>query len=275
MRLSPGQDLAKALKGLQANEMVFLERGTYHGDVLLKGLRNVRIQSDGAVFAGGTVGLKLQDCQNVNLVGLTFQGAKQYGVMIQGCQHVTLTECKADRCGTTGMLTANSSHVTFDTCKSDNAATQHGYYCSQSGDDLAFINCSASSNFRSGIQINADEQPARSGDPLHDSISDGVSIQGCTLTGNQKAGAAAINIACAHNVRVVRNTIEQHRGRAFIALFADGRGPRFACKDVTIEGNTGSFAAGCGKCAVSIAEGSDVPNGSNAWPAHVLELERQ
>jgi polygalacturonase len=263
MRLSPGQDVAKALMSLKAGETVFLDRGAY-GPTVLRNLKGVRIQGDGAVFAGGQVSLKLQDCQNVDLVGLCFQGAAQYGVMVQGCQYVTLTECRADRCGTTGMLTANSSHVTFDTCRSDNAATQHGFYCSQSGDDLSFINCSATNNNRAGIQVNADERPARA-DRAHDSISERVSIQGCTLIGNQKAGGASINIACCRQVRIVRNTIEQNFGRNHIALFEDGMGARFATQDVEITGNQGEFASGKGVPVNVHPTCKNVRQSGNGW----------
>jgi parallel beta-helix repeat protein len=237
-----GTDLAEGIKQLRAGDVLELLNGrTYAGGSFFD-LKGITIRGNGATIAGG---LRLSNCGAVDVSDLFCCDAKRKdrpnGFKADLCASLRLARLTASRNVSNGILTANTSHVDIRNCVANHNLDGHGIYLSQSGDDLTLIGNTCKRNARAGIQINADEEDRKPGDPLHDSLSVGVLVQGNNLWGNQtRYGAAALTLACIRKARVLANQIDEHMGRHGIVLWDDGTG--LACEDVEIDGVRFTFA---------------------------------
>lgn len=251
MTIQPGMSIAQALRKAKG-EVVTLQPGRYEGFALYGLLSPIRLVGPGAVIEGGK-GIKLEDCANVSLEGLQLLGNSSFGVMVVNCESAVLKGLNCSKNKKNGILTANTSNVTVEGCICDENGDQHGIYLSQSGDNLKVLNCITRKNGRAGIQINAVEPNRKPKDPKKDAISKGVEIRGNVLAGNQRLGAAALNLAGCREVVILENRVEGHLGRHGFALWDDGTSnAELACHNVYIAGNRFGFAPGKGVACISV-----------------------
>jgi hypothetical protein len=244
----PGDDVAKAARGLKSGGILTLS-GAFKGPLTLDRLENETVNVAGSV-SGGPVALKFTHFRNLVLNGGQFSEAG-YGVMLQDGSGATVNGSRALNNQISGFLVANSDHVTFKGAEGSGSKTQWGFYGSQSSDHLAWLDCAANGNARGAVQVNAND-PRRASDPLHDGISEDVTISGSHFDSDQSAGGAVITLAGVHGAKITDCAITNAKGRSLFVLWDDGAGKPFACQDVRIDRITGSFAGGRGKALISV-----------------------
>jgi hypothetical protein len=254
------QNYLRAMEEVTTDRQLIFDPGDYPGDHYVTDRHGLNIQGEGrVVFRGGKTALKFERCNNLTLVSVAGCFADLYGIMVADSVGFKGTNLWAEQNGKTGLLTANVSDVEIAGGRFNRNVTEHGVYCSQSGDNIRIIGIESSKNGRCAVQINAhDERPKRS-DPRRDSKTVGFLISGLTAVGNQghaKGGAAAINLACCSQGEIRGVDIREHLGRHLIALWDDGlNNPEYACHNVHVFNGSGGFAHGRGKAMVSVGKG--------------------
>jgi hypothetical protein len=279
MKLTSGS-IKDGLRRLRDGEVLELLSGvTYQGGSFYDISRAITIRGNGATIKDG---LKFANCGALDLSDFETSDVntsdRKNGLFVVGCRSFTGRRLIASRNASNGILTANTSDTLLENCVTNHNKDGHGVYFSQSGDRLTVQHCTSKRNGRAGIQINADEENRKAGNPLHDSVSQTVRLIANTLWGNQtKYDAAALTIACCRDVQLSGNVIDEHGGRNGIAIWDDGTGiADLACRDVLVEGTRFGFAAGTKvEACISIvgrhSQGIKVAR-SNVFPAGLKDV---
>jgi hypothetical protein len=241
MNLSPGADLKK-LQQAKPGETVTLSAGLYKGGSTLSNLHGFTLDLTGAVFVGGTNGLKFVNCRDFQVIGGETQDAGAYGWFFEGCASFTLSGSRAVRSGTTGFLTTKVQDANFLQCSGLASLTQWGLYLSEKATKARVVGGEYSHNARGGIQCNFDKGGGTD-----------IEVRDLLVADNQRAGhAAAIQFAYVNNGRILNCDIRDHCGRTGIEVWQRSRA-------VTVDGNQFSFAKGYGGGGcVNVQKGSAV-----------------
>lgn len=258
------------------NPIVLSPTGKYIGFSISGIKQDIVIEGNGATVVGQ---MKFEDCGKVTIRNLTITDGNPYGVMIVKCAGFELDNLTIISPERSGILTANTSNGLIQNCRISGAKQQHGIYCSQSGDSIKILNNIILDCAYSGIQCNAVEDSANPNNPPgSDSISQNVVISGNKIDGCQKVGkAGAVQCSGVHTGEVSSNIITKHYGRNILTFWDDGtNNPALACKDISIAGNSGMFAA-ADKNSVSVNIGKNCTYhlGINSWQSGIKEMVQQ
>lgn len=277
MRVTPGTDLKAALKKRdRLDNMVMMEAGRYPALYVLD-TPGLVFRCDGgiAVFPS----FKAERCDNLSLIDIAGRdNPNGPGIMVVNSRILKVTDCQGTGNKGSGLLTANVSTVLIERGTYSFSKKDHGVYLSASGDDLKIIGVTSKGNFRTGIQVNADDEHEKPSDQRFDAKTVGLLISGGTLEANQVGGGGAgINLAGVTSGVIEGTTIRDHRGRNAIALWDDARNDAaYACHSVSIQGVWFDFGPGRVQYCVSIGKGcSGIDVGANRFPAMIPHIEDQ
>jgi hypothetical protein len=195
---------------------------------------------------------------HVVVEGLVVRGAPRAGIRVDQSNNVTVRWCRFLQNGTWGIFSDFSDDLLLEYNECAYSEKQHGIYVSNSGDRPVVRYNVCHDNRLAGLQLNGDAkqrkpQLGKRGDGI---IEDAV-IEGNVIYENGAAGAAAINLACVHNGRIVNNLIYNNLSGG-IALFNDHRRDfaDFGSKRNKILHNTIYFRPGQGRFCISLKHGS-------------------
>lgn len=254
----PFRTLQRAVQVLQDGDTVVLTSGTYAAGAWIE-RRNVTLRGEGEVILDGRNGtrddgISIYETSGITLENLKIRNCRRMGVFCVLSRGIILRNCDLSYNAGSGFLTGNTSDVLVEGCTAGNNDS-HGIYLSQSGDRLTVRGCKLFYNQRGGLQINAVQDSPNASDPDADSLSRDCLVEGNTLYGNGSAGGSALNLMGVQRSVLVNNLVYGNLAGG-IALFDDGAGPSYACKDNRLLHNTILFGAGVGRYGVQLLAGS-------------------
>lgn len=255
---APFKTFQKAVSVLRDGDTVVLQAGTYTAGALVN-KKNVTIRGEGAVVLDGAAstridGVTIDQTTDITLENLKIQNCKRMGVFCVLSQRVAMRNCELVANAGSGILTGHAHDVLVENCYShDNIG--HGIYLSESGDRLTVRGNRLFGNHRAGLQINAHQDSPNANDPSNDSLSKEVVVENNVITGNGTLGGAAINLMGVQNGLLVNNLIYNNLAGG-IALWDDGAGAAYGCKNNRLWHNTVVFPNGKGRYGVQVLDGS-------------------
>lgn len=233
-----------------------LENGTQDKPILIRGNGNVVI-NDPVVFQSRLAGIHIvSNYIQVESIEIMGTNSNDRGIRISsGISEVYLRGVVIQNCkiGNTYLVGISASYV-YDLKLLNNevynSAVTHGIYVANSSDTVLIEGNYVHDNAKAGIQINADmELPG-------DHISSQITIVRNLFERNNRVGSGgALNLASVRNSLFAYNVFinNNHSG---IALWDDGFGTQWGCKNDTIMNNTIMVPSSSSGHGISIRNGS-------------------
>ena len=225
-----------------------------------------RATGNAAVLTGS--GNTNNDNRNSIFIGssswVVFHGLKVYsslraGVRVSLSHHVTIQGCVFGNHQKWGIFTDYADDLSLLGNECFGSIDEHGIYHSNSSDRGVISGNWCHDNNASGIQINADPDfLAPIGGYVPDGISSYCVVERNFLQDNGVVGGAAINLASVRNC-VIRNNVivnDAWINSTGIALWDNGAGIQWGCKDNLIEHNTVAYTSQKGRYAIGFMNGS-------------------
>jgi len=219
-------------------------RGDGSGDVILDGA--------GSSYSRGVA---VNITRNVTLENLKIRNCTAYGIFAANVTGLTVRNCEVAFNASSGLLTGRVSGVLVENCRAFNNGS-HGIYLSESGDRAQIRNNRMYGNQRAGLQINANQGGKVATDPRNDGLSWDCLVEGNVIFNNNVVGGSAINLMGVRNSVFVNNLLYANNDGGGIALFDDGAGAAYACKNNLIIHNTIAFDSGKGRYCIQAVPGS-------------------
>lgn len=254
---APLRTLQKAATLLQDGDTLVFQAGTYTAGVYIT-RRNITLRGVGDVVLNGSGatrddGISFSQTSGITLENLKVRNCRRMGIFVTLSSGLTIRNCEVSANTGSGILTGNTSDVLVENCAAFSNGS-HGVYLSQSGDRLTVRGNRLYNNQRAGLQINA-VQPSPTSDPNSDSLSKNCTVEGNTIYGNGAVGGSAINLMGVQNSQIANNLIYNNLAGG-IALWDDGAGAAYACKNNRVLHNTVVFPSGKGRYGVQFLAGS-------------------
>lgn len=254
---APFRTLQKAVSAIRDGDTIVLTAGTYTAGAYIT-RRNITVRGVGEVTLDGSGasrddGLSFFQTSGITIEGIRIRNARRKGLFITLSQGVTVRNCEFVNNTKDGFLTGNVSDVLVENCLFQNNG-YHGLYLSQSGDRYRVIRNTFTGNAAAGIQINAIQSGANASDPASDGRSRDCVIEGNTITGCGSLGGAALNMMGVQDSLIVNNLLVNNLAGG-IAMWDDGAGSTYACKNNRIYHNTVLFQQGKGRFALQCLAG--------------------
>lgn len=255
---APFRTLQKAVQVARSGDTIIIRAGIYTAGAWIQ-QANLTIRGEGIVTLDGaassrTDGLTVYGTSGFTLENVRIRRCRRSGLFCVLSRGLTVRNCEFSGNAGSGILTGNTSDVRVESC----AALQnvgHGIYLSQSGDRLRVSGCRLIGNHRAGLQINAVEDGPDAGNASRDGLSQDCVVERNEIAANGTLGGAAINLMGVQRSLVVNNLIHSNLAGG-IALWNDGAGASFGCKNNRLYHNTLVFAEGRGRYGVQFLAGS-------------------
>jgi hypothetical protein len=243
-----GPVLVRNVAGTAGAPVVFRATGT---QAVLTGSGNSNNDNRNSIFIGSS--------SHVVVYGLRIFASNRAGVRVSLSDHVTIAGCTLGNHARWGIFTDFADDLSLLGNECFGSIAEHGIYHSNSGDRAVIAGNFCHDNNLSGIQINADPQFLT---PIGGYVPDGISSH-CVVArnlclNNGASGAAGINLASVRDSVIHNNVIvnDLWANSTGIAMWDDGNGPQWGCKDNVVEHNTVAYASGAGRYALSLLNGS-------------------
>jgi len=256
---SPWRTISHAINLISAGERIFVKNGTYeeHLYINIKGTSEKYIIIEGedsknTILNGAGAGrdtVFFENAEYVKFFNFKIINSQRAGIRLSYSNHIELSNLRIKDPGKWGIFTDFSDYTTIKECEISGAKLEHGIYISNSSDNALIKNNRVYDNYACGIQINAD--PSMGGD----GISSECTIENNIIYRNGRGGGAAINLASVRDSRIQNNLIHDNYAGG-IAMWDDGQGYEWGCKNNKILHNTIYFNNYDGRWAVSIKNGS-------------------
>ena len=243
-----GPVLVRNVAGTANQPLIFRATGS---GAILTGSANTNNDDRNSIFIGSS--------SHVWIHGLRVFSSLRSGVRISLSDHVTIQACVFGNHQKWGIFTDYADDLRLLGNECYGSIDEHGIYHSNSGDRAVIVGNHCHDNRASGIQINADPLFLA---PIGGYVPDGISSE-CVVArnlcvNNGELGGAAINLASVRR-SVIRNNLilnDAWLNSTGIALWDDGAGPIWGCRDNIVEHNTVAYNSGRGRYAVSLLNGS-------------------
>jgi len=258
--------LTKAAAVAGIGDTVLIADGDYDGGVVMRqpGIAGLpvtfRAINPGAAKVHGenttATDAILVQANYVVIDGLYISKANRAAIRVDQANHVTVRRCICVDNVTWGIFTDYSDDLLIELNECAFSHTQHGIYVSNSGDRpiVRFNLCH--DNLRAGIQINADASLLRPDlGKRGDGITENAVCSNNIIYNCGADGAAGINLASVRTSLIANNLIYNCVAGG-IALWDDGDGSQWGCKDNRIINNTIYFRAPEGRHPLSFTNGS-------------------
>lgn len=234
--------------GTAAAPIIFRASGS---NAVIVGAGSTNNSNRNSIFIG--------DSSWITVHGLRAFSSNRAGVRISLSPHVTISGCVFGNHPVWGIFTDYADDLRLLGNECYGSVAEHGIYHSNSGDRAVIAGNFCHDNNASGIQINADPLFLS---PINGYVPDGISFH-CVVernlcTNNGAAGGAAINLASVRE-SVIRNNVIINSltlNSSGIALWDDGAGIVWGCKDNLVEHNTVAYSSGKGRYAITLLNGS-------------------
>ncbi len=261
----PWRQISYAAQAAQAGYIIEILDGTYNSPIIIgekNGTEqnpiifraadgNVQVDGSGTSNSGWDQrdAIYIYDSSYIVIHGLKVYDAYRSGSRVSSSTHITIQGCVFGNNGTWGIFTDFSHDLKFLGNECFGSKNEHGIYHSNSGDRTIISGNYCHDNRDSGIQINAD--PSQ-GD---DGISSECVIERNLIIRNGIGGGSAINLASVRNSTIRNNLLYGNRASG-IAMWDDGQGIQWGCKNNLIEHNTIVHFSGQGRFALLFWNGS-------------------
>jgi hypothetical protein len=243
-----GPVLIYNLAGTQAAPVIFRATGNA---AVLTGSGNTNNDNRNSIFIGSS--------SHIVFHGLKVFASLRAGVRVSLSHHVTIQGCVFGNHQKWGIFTDYADDLSLLGNECFGSIDEHGIYHSNSGDRAVIAGNFCHDNNASGIQINADPLFLT---PIGGYVPDGISfhcvVERNLLSDNGEIGGAAINLASIRS-SVIRNNVivnDTWINSTGIALWDDGAGTQWGCKDNLVEHNTVAYTTGKGRYAIGLLNGS-------------------
>ncbi len=223
------------------------------GDVVVRGC----VEYDGRLASIHVLG------DNISIVGFRCfpsDAENSRGIRISGfpdnhIEGVTVRNCEIINAGSRGITSSYADNLLVENNVVRGSLRSHGIYLANSGDNPIVRNNTCYSNYKAGIQLNADmELPG-------DHIISGALIEGNVLYDNGEGGSAALDLASVRD-SIIRNNLLYSNKSQGISNWDDGYSDwgdpgnyTYGCKNNVYANNTVIMPAGS-RHALSFRNGS-------------------
>jgi len=255
----PWRTIQHAIDNVKAGEKILVKNGTYKEKIYIdkRGEEDNFILIEGedrdkTIIEGSSVErdtIFFENAEYVKFSNLKIINSQRAGIRLSYSNHIELSDLKISNCGKWGIFTDFSDYTIVENCEVSGSKEEHGIYISNSSDNAKIKGNRVFNNYACGIQINAD--PSMGGD----GISSNCTIENNIVYNNGEGGGAAINLASVRNSHIQNNLIYNNKAGG-IALWDDGQGYEWGCKDNEIIHNTIYFFDYDGRWAISLKNGS-------------------
>jgi len=254
----PG-DVIEILDGEYATPIIIGNKsGTATAPIIFRAQGGNAIVNGSGTSSGGDQrdAIYIHNSTYIIIHGLKESGAYRGGARVSLSGHITIQACMFGNNGKWGVFTDFADDITLTGNECYGSINEHGIYHSNSGDRAVIRGNYLHDNYASGIQINAD--PSMGGD----GISSACIIERNLIIRNGDAGGAAVNLASVRYSQIRNNVIYSNKAGG-IAMWDDGQGSQWGCKNNVIMHNTVVHYTGEGRFALSIKNGSSGNNFGN------------
>ncbi|MBN1671852.1 MAG: right-handed parallel beta-helix repeat-containing protein [Kiritimatiellae bacterium] len=278
--VQPGQSVAATAKQLKPGDALLLRAGLYRESIELGGLRgnaanpivirgergsvNGRRQKTGEadpvrqpggdvflpviIEPGGRDGILLYGgCAHVRIETLQVRRASRAGIVVNGSQDITVRDCVVTDSGTWGIQTCLCDRIAVEACRVQGTRREHGVYFSTT-DHPVVRRCTIRDNAGCGIHLNGDRHEGGDG------MITGALLEWNVVSGNGRAGGAAINMDGVERAIVRGNLVYGNHAGGIVTFRHDG--VRFGAQNV-FSNNTVRFGAGRGRFGLYLAGGAN------------------
>ncbi len=266
---SPWATLQHAADTVQAGDTVLVRAGSYTGFELEESGtpqarivfaaypgETVSITADEAASPGRGAGINLEGASYVDLQGFHVSHRTTVGIRAVECQGVSIVGNTLDANGVWGILTGCCDDLYIAGNVASHSAQQHGIYVGNSGDRPLIVGNVVFGNNQNGIHMNGDIDTSCSS-VSYDGVISNARVEGNVLYDNGlnggSGGGSAINCDGVQS-SLIRNNLIYGSLASGISLYdQDGGAPSNGNR---VENNTVLVAAGTGRWALNIEDGS-------------------
>jgi parallel beta-helix repeat protein len=264
---SPWRTIQYGISHLNAGDSLLVLAGSYTGfyvningnesqRIVIKAVGNVNI-NDPVTYQGRLAGIHVT-ASYITIDGFEISGINSgdRGIRVSSgisegyLLRVIVKDCFVHHTGSVGISTSYAHNFLAENNEVSSSGTTHGIYLTNSGDYPVLRNNIVHDNEKAGIQLNADmEMPG-------DHIISNALIEGNTLYRNNSTGSGgAITMASVRDSKI-QNNLFYDNYKTGIAMWDDGFGEQWGCKNDTIINNTIVIPASSQKHGISIRNGS-------------------